>query len=206
MCKTCRGEVFLLEDYPHCYCCGKRMKSSTLCITCSIYGAKFDAIRSVFVYNSYVASFIRRIKFRDETFLARIIAEAMIKHFTDDLEKCDFIVPVPIHRIRLAKRKYNQSGLVAIQLAKLTNVKVRFDVLRKIKNTPSQIGLSIHQRRKNLQGAFSIRNHHVIEKAFIILLDDVVTTGTTVSRCAEALSRYNPRKIVVLSIARSILY
>ncbi|ACT69380.1 putative competence protein F [Neorickettsia risticii str. Illinois] len=206
MCKPCRNEVHLLKDHLHCYCCGKKMKTSNLCITCAASKPKFDEAKAVFVYNAYVSAFMQKIKFHDGTFITKSLAKMILRHFKEDLEKCDFIIPVPIHRIRLFQRQYNQSALIAMQLTKLIHVKVRLDVLHKIKNTPPQLNLSTHQRKTSLQDAFTVRNQAGIKDASIILLDDVITTGTTVSRCADALLKYNPKKIVVIAVARSILY
>ncbi|QHD65161.1 ComF family protein [Neorickettsia findlayensis] len=205
MCKPCRNKVHLLKNHLHCYCCGRKMKTSNLCITCAASKPKFDEAKAVFVYNAYVSVFIQKIKFHDRTFIAKSLAKIILRHFKEDLEKCDFIIPVPIHRVRLLQRQYNQSALIAMQLAKLIHVKVRLDILHKIKNTPPQLNLSTYRRKTNLQDAFRIGNHAALKDASIILLDDVITTGATVSCCAEALLQYNPRKIIVIAIARSIL-
>ncbi|AHX11344.1 phosphoribosyl transferase domain protein [Neorickettsia helminthoeca str. Oregon] len=92
-----------------------------------------------------------------------------------------------------------------MQIAKLIKVSVRLDVLSKTRNTIPQATLSVEKRRENLQNAFSIKNSVGIRNAFIILLDDVITTGATASSCAELLAQHNPKRIVVITLARSIL-
>lgn len=101
----------------------------------------------------------------------------------------DFLVPVPIHRRRMGQRGYNQSVYLAKGFERMLSIPVRNDGICRVRNTPSQTGLSHEVRRENLHGAFrwdkaqaeTLRGRH------IVLVDDVITTGTTIAACVEAL-------------------
>ena len=119
-------------------------------------------------------------------------------------EGVDLIVPVPLHYTRLIKRKYNQSALLAKELGKLTGIEVDYKSLIKGKITKPQVDCTGNERLQNLKGAFYVKNHKKIKGKKILLIDDVLTTGSTVNECAKALKSAQPKSIYSLTIARSI--
>jgi ComF family protein len=104
------------------------------------------------------------------------------------------------------KRKYNQSELLAQELSKLTGISNEPRALQKIKNTRQQEGLSARSRRVNVVGSFGIdeRHRHLIADKNILLVDDVITTGSTVNECAKVLKMHEARKVIVVTIARVV--
>ena len=114
------------------------------------------------------------------------------------------LVPVPLHRARLWQRGFNQSVLVAHELAR--RLKVRTDplVLRRLKRTPPLKGMSPQQRRKTVAGAFSVADKSAVAGKTVILIDDVLTTGSTAEACAKALRRAGASRVELITWARVV--
>jgi len=140
--------------------------------------------------------------------LGRMLAEAI-----EDLqplfgEKEIVVVPVPLHARKRRQRGFNQSDLIARAALKLKRAPSRFQlnpaVLERQRETKSQIGLSRHQRRENIRGAFIVTKPADVSGREILLVDDVLTTGTTVSECARILRRAGASKVFVATVARTL--
>ena len=118
------------------------------------------------------------------------------------------VVPVPLHSSKLRQRGFNQAGLIAKAALKLNSAggKLQFAdrVLERRKQTQSQIGLTRHQRRENLRGAFAVTRPEAVAGQEFLLVDDVFTTGTTVSECARVLRRAGASKVFVATVARTL--
>ena len=139
--------------------------------------------------------------------LGEMLAAAIAKLSKNFEQKTVLVVPVPLHRSKLRERGFNQSELIARAALKFlpadSHLRVS-PVLKRVRPTKSQIGLTQHQRRENLRGAFAVINPEEIEGSEILLVDDVVTTGTTVSECARILRRAGASKIWVASVGRTL--
>jgi ComF family protein len=118
------------------------------------------------------------------------------------------VVPVPLHIRKLRERGFNQSELIAHASLRLKAADRRFElnakVLERRRETRSQIGLSRHQRRENMRGAFAVARPHEVAGREILVVDDVFTTGTTVSECARVLRRAGASKVYVATVARTL--
>ena len=116
----------------------------------------------------------------------------------------DLIVPVPLHYFRLVRRGFNQSVWLAAALARLTGARLAVDVLKRMRATPIQGGLSAEGRRRNVQGAFRVRKSReaLVKDQKILLVDDVLTTGATAEACSRALKRAGAGCVDVLTLAR----
>jgi ComF family protein len=140
--------------------------------------------------------------------LGRMLAEAI-----EDLQPLFtgnevLVVPVPLHARKLRQRGFNQSELIARAGLKLKAADRQFElnakVLERRRETKSQIGLSRHQRRENIRGAFVVAKPGEVTGREILLVDDVFTTGTTVSECARVLRRAGASKVYVATVARTL--
>jgi ComF family protein len=122
------------------------------------------------------------------------------------LDEADVIVPVPLHYARLASRGFNQSAWLAEALSQWTGVPVSIDALKRTRRTPTQGGLSARARRRNVAGAFELRPSRAghVEGKRVLLIDDVLTTGATLSACTRALKRAGARHVDVLVLARVV--
>jgi ComF family protein len=109
---------------------------------------------------------------------------------------------MPLHWLRRWKRGFNQAALLARLLAKRLKVPSK-TVVRRIKSTVPQAGLTMAQRRDNLSGAFQVRDRSAVEGKNVLLVDDVLTTGATVNACAGVLKRAGASRVTVLTVARA---
>ncbi len=117
------------------------------------------------------------------------------------LVDADVLVPVPLHRTRLVARRFNQSALLARSISALAGVPVDVDVLRRVKATAPQVGLTRTRRSLNLQGAFKVSGDVPLEGRAVVLVDDVLTSGATANAAARALLRGGARRVDVLVFA-----
>jgi ComF family protein len=117
------------------------------------------------------------------------------------------VIPVPLHPAKFRQRGFNQSELIARMALKLSPSRDRYslcDTLERTRETLSQTGLTRHQRRENLRGAFRVKSPEKISGCEILLVDDVFTTGTTVSECARILRRAGAARVWVATVARTL--
>lgn len=129
-------------------------------------------------------------KFMDKTENAPVFAKWLKLAGTDIFkEGVDLIVPVPLHFTRLLKRRYNQSALIARELGKLTGIKVDYTSVIRHRRTKPQVQFSGHARISNVKNAFSVRHPERLKNKRIVLIDDVMTTGSTLKECALAMKK-----------------
>jgi len=119
-------------------------------------------------------------------------------------EENAILVPVPLHRSRLWQRGFNQSALVAQELAKATGHRAEPRLLRRVKSTPALKGMSLSQRRNVVSGAFKVAPTTELEGRTVVLIDDVLTTGSTANACAKALQKAGAGRVELVSWARVI--
>ena len=161
--------------------------------------------RSAFVYDDISKNMLLLLKFFDKTSCASTLAKFMVHAGSDIIkEKPDLIIPVPLHYMRLIKRKYNQSALLANEISKLTDIKCDLFSLKRCKNTVPQVKFAGRERIRNIRGAFVVKKPENIKGKNIVLIDDVMTTGSTLKECAIALKKAGAKKIYALTAARTI--
>lgn len=156
---------------------------------------------ALFKYTDEVQECIHRFKYRGQTELARPLARLAAGVFDENTPHYDALVPVPLHWRRFLQRGYNQSALFAKELSRWTGVPAR-RILKRRKHTPRQAFLTRKERNLNIQGAFSIFDSTAAEKRSILLVDDVMTTGATLSEAAGVLLNGGAARVDVLVIAR----
>jgi ComF family protein len=139
--------------------------------------------------------------------LGRMLAEA-ITSLRADMPPDSVMIPVPLHRTKFHQRGFNQAELIARVAIKIrgaeSRLHLRTDVFERKRDTASQIGLTGHQRRANLRGAFAVTKPEEIKGRGVIVIDDVYTTGATVSECARVLLRAGAGKVWVATVARTL--
>lgn len=139
--------------------------------------------------------------------LGRMLAEVIVG-FAASVSGPVVVIPVPLHQRKLRQRGFNQSELIARAALKLSNSAMALtlspQLLERRRETVSQIGLTSHQRRENIRGAFAVAKPEEVANREILLVDDVLTTGTTASECARVLLRAGASKIWVATVARTL--
>lgn len=150
---------------------------------------------------------VHRLKYGDRLELAGTMGAWMARAGDEILSEADVLIPVPLHRRRLAARRFNQSALLARAVSSRCGVPASLDALIRRKATSSQVGLSRTQRQLNLQGAFAVPGERLGEVAgrAVVLVDDVLTSGATANAATRALLRGGARRVDVLVFARVVV-
>ncbi|MBZ0186302.1 MAG: ComF family protein [Candidatus Obscuribacterales bacterium] len=162
------------------------------------------------IYKGPLKKLIRRLKYDDDRLAARDLALISIAVFTKihlkergliDTMRQAILVPVPLHPRRLSHRGYNQAGLIARHLSKLSGAMISENILIRTRDTAPQYGLSRAERRENIENAF-LAVGRIPQAKTIILVDDVFTSGNTIGQCASALLQAGSSDILALTVAR----
>ena len=143
------------------------------------------------------------MKYRGNMAFGESIAEQMTEYVRSLRWPVDMMIPVPLGKKRLKERGYNQVGLVARPLAYHLGLEYRPDALWKARETRSQVGLSISQRSENVQDAYQA-DAKAVKNRTVLIMDDVATTGSTISACTAALLSAGAQEVYVLTIARAL--
>jgi ComF family protein len=156
------------------------------------------------MYDDASRKLILRFKHGDQLQAVRTLTPWLAEAGADVLASADIIMPVPLHRWRLLKRRYNQSALLARALGKLTGKTVMMHVLCRTRATPPQGYLKRVDRIENVKGAFMVGDVAAISGKTVLLIDDVFTTGATLNVCAQALMHAGAASVDVLTVARVV--
>jgi len=210
LCAGCWSAIAFL-DGPGCARCGLPFEidpgPDTLCAACHAEPPAFDTARSVVRYDDASKKPILALKRADRLDLVPAFAGWLARAGRDMLAEADVIIPVPLHRRRLWLRRFNQSALMAQRLARLAGKPADPLLLERIRPTPSQGEMpSAKARRRNVRGAFRVApgRRDAVKGKIVLVVDDVFTTGATVSACARALKRAGADKVLVLTLARVV--
>lgn len=199
-----------LHELPHnrnsCYQCALPLTTTThqpaLCGLCQKHAPVYDRILSPFHYDAPIDHLISRFKFNGKLHTGRLLSSLLGDFIGQQQIKLpELIVPVPLHSTRLRKRGYNQSLELARPLSRRFNIPLDYACCRRIKPTASQSDLERSERRRNIRGAFEVTTD--LKGAHIVLIDDVVTTGSTVSELAREFIRAGVKRVDVWAVART---
>lgn len=186
ICLSCR-QLLTLIKHPVCPTCGRPHPNGVLCPSCVDWQSRIDGIRSPFVFDGVIRQAIHELKYRNLRALAVPLAELLYDYLSGNPVPADVLVPVPLHPKRWRERGYNQSGMLAIELRKLSGLPVVDDcLLRRQHTSPQAKSASVNERRSNVTDAFICRDSRLQDK-HVLLIDDVSTSGATLDACAAAL-------------------
>jgi len=207
-CARCEAELTIVTP-PFCHICGRPFASSQgndhICGECLQVPPFFKAARSVFVYKDPIKRAIIQFKFLGCTALAGLLAKVMVTNLNEFIKQIapEVIIPVPLHIYRLRERGYNQCLLLAQYMARILGIPCEKRILKKVKSTLPQVELSFFQRRLNIKGSFAVSSQNAVQGKRILLVDDVLTTGSTVNECARALQKAGADGVWVVTLARA---
>lgn len=202
-CADCwRGIEFL--GHSGCSTCGLPLEATeqTTCAACLAQPPRIARTRAAVAYDDLSRGLAIRLKYGRKIAIARTMARFMAPLVAEEGDR--ILVPVPLHRWRLWSRGFNQSALVAQELSRRLGIATDPLALRRIRRTPPLKGMSRTQRRKTVSGAFRVRDKTAIAGKTIILVDDVLTTGSTAEACARTLKRAGAARVELVSWARVV--
>jgi ComF family protein len=163
----------------------------------------YDRARAVAVFSSGIQELIHGLKYADRHDGRRLFGRWLVAAGAELLADADVLVPVPLNRWRLLSRRFNQSAILAQEVARLSGVDYAPMALRRVRATVSQVGLTVDARKRNVTGAFAVPARCVGQVAGqrIVLVDDVITTGATVQAAARVLKAAGAARVDVLALA-----
>lgn len=211
LCKDCWEKIKFIKE-PFCDKCSSPLEykasKKVICAHCIQTKPLYVKLRSAVVYNSFVSKIIFKFKFYDKIHLKKFMAKLMVNAAQDIIKDIDILIPIPLHKKRLIFRKYNQSLLLVEEIAKLTNKQVIYNFIYKNKHTVPQVKLKQKDRIENIKGKFSINENYLKEidkykNLNFAIIDDVVTTGSTIKECIKVLNKAGIKNVYVISFAKT---
>jgi ComF family protein len=209
ICPACR-ELMQMIASPLCVECGIPfigVGEDHPCGGCITSHHHFNAARAALVYDGAGRDLIHSFKYRNKTHLRRPLALLTIERLSEfvRLRQPELILPVPLHRKRLRSRGFNQAILLAEIFSTHWHIPLDRHNLRRIRCTEPQVNLSARERHENVKGAFSVQNSDPVNGRRVLLVDDVLTTGSTVEECARVLKAVGAAEVTVVTVARALV-
>lgn len=202
LCDSCINEMTWV-DGPICARCGRSLtRPAPLCPICRRRPLPLQQVRAPLLYAEPLTHVIHKMKYNGLFGLARPLADLMARGWPAWQRPIDLLVPVPLHPKRAKERGYNQSTLLAQHLGRRRDLPVNDKALRRTRHTRPQVGLKADERLANVSGAFAATAAPVHGK-HVLLIDDVYTTGATMSAAAEALLTVGATAVSGYCLARA---
>lgn len=215
------GQSLWLARHGLCSCCRRRWRTPCLCPRCGLPGSHealpcgqcllhpppWQALLAVSDYAPPLSLLLARFKFQRQTALAQPLAREILLRwrqirYLPGFRQPDLLLPVPLHARRAWRRGYNQAALLARPLARWIGCDWQPQLLRRRRNTAAQSRLSARRRRRNLRGAFSC--HPSVAGKHIVVLDDVITTGSTAAEISRLLHKKGAASVQVWCLCRTL--
>ncbi len=206
LCPGCASLLDLIIPEERCPACFNPLSEhALLCSDCLQYPSLFTCMGAAFNYEGPAASLIKRLKYGNQPYLARGMAAFLVAQF-DRLgwPMPDAIIPVPLSFGRWLERGYNQSALLADEMGALLQCPV-WNALKRKSGDFSQAALSLEQRKALDGSRFKLNPKYPLDGKVLLVVDDVMTSGSTLGRCAEVLNRGNPASLYGLTFCRTLI-
>jgi len=200
-CADCQQRVKILSG-TLCKICGLPLAKAGICDTCHADRPHFLALRAWAVFENPVQTALHKLKYRRDISMGDSLASQMLPFVQGLSWPIDMIIPIPLGKQRRRERGYNQVGMIAKPLAMALNVKYAPNELMRRRETRSQVGLTKAERRENVHDAFQAGAG--VNGKTVLVMDDVSTTGSTLSSSAEVLYSSGAKDVYALTVARAL--
>ena len=207
LCSNCWLEIKKNKP-PFCAICGRQIRgiqiSKTVCPDCQRQNFFFDHALSPCVYEGVIRELIHKFKYQNKDHLSSFLAKLLIEflyQYRISLNLFDLIIPIPLHRVRLREREFNQAELLARHVAEEFSLALSSANLWRKHHRQAQMELKDEERWENIKGCFALRNPAQVKGKNIFLVDDVLTTGATCSEAASVLKAAGAVSVFVLTLA-----
>jgi len=208
----CRGRPGALRRIraPFCDRCGLPFAGDVggafVCANCADLDLQFDSARAAVVATAFLLDVVHRYKYGGGTWFEPFLAGLLVEAAAPELgrESWDWLVPVPLHPLRERERGFNQSDRLARQLARATGIPVGSGLVRRVGATETQALLDRRDRAKNVARAFAVPRPSALAGCRVVVVDDVLTTGSTTSAVAAVLRQAGARAVTVWTVARGV--
>jgi len=201
-CMECSQNTLEIEP-PICPICGNPNINEEPCRRCRLSTPIYTSLRSYTIFNGSIREAIHRLKYRRDIGLGEVLSRPMITSLQKLNWSLDIITSVPLGLVRFDERGYNQATLLARPMALCLEVPFSSRVLTRIRETRTQVGLTVKERRENMADAFRA-DSKLVKGKNILVVDDVVTSGATLNACAKALLDGGASKVYGFSLARAV--
>lgn len=185
-----------------CIICGARLAEAEICGQCLLEERIFERGVFGFYFSDTVREAIHAFKFRGKKQIGRKLVRMVADRIVDLCSEADVIVPVPVTDRKLGERGYNQSYILALEASAILKRPLLYDLLLKRRETKDQAQLNREERKKNVRGAFALKDGKRIEGKTVLIVDDIYTTGYTAKEAGLTLLRANPKSLLLFSLAR----
>lgn len=200
LCSACRGT--LPWNTSSCTSCAAPLPVPGTCGQCLGHPPPFDAALAPLLYRPPLDWLVQGFKFNQRLVPGRLLGELLMGHLAEHITACpELIVPVPLHPLRLRERGYNQALELARPLARRFGIPLAHGLVRRTRATATQSLLDAGERRRNVRGAFALAQP--LGARHVVIVDDVVATGSTVGELARLLRRAGAERIEVWAVARA---
>ena len=208
-CPNCTAGIHFIRS-PLCPRCGIPFTGTggedRLCGECLVTQRPYAVAKAVGLYEETLLTAIHLFKYRGRVGIGKVLGSIMADFAGGiwDMNVFSVIMPVPLHRIRLRERGFNQAVILAREIAKRFSVPIDYLTLRREVFTEPQVGMGREDRSVNVRGAFTVRKPERTAGKRILLVDDVYTTGSTLAECARTLLKAEADSVAVLTLAKAV--
>jgi len=203
ICSECRDSFRMVDEGTACPLCGRWVGKPLTCGECLQEERWFHRGHFGFYFEDRLRDALHAFKFSGRKDVGRFLTSLVRDTILSFSDTFDCIIPIPVSERRLKERGFNQSFIIGEEISRMTNKPIYTTVLYKIKETKDQYSLSREERKKNIRGAFAVRNASSIEDKRVLLVDDLFTTGATVQTASQTLIQSQAREVVLFALART---
>ncbi len=207
ICLGCRDKIEKNLP-PFCATCGRHLDAVAIekntCPHCAGEKFYFDRAFSPCIYTGIMKKLIHEFKYNGKDYLGKPLGSIMntfIRDYSLPIEHLDFIVPIPLHKSRQREREFNQAQLLSREVAKEFNKSMLCDILIRSKPTKTQTELNQDERRQNVEMSFLVTKPALVKDANLLLIDDVLTTGSTSNEAAKSLKSAGAKIVLLMTLA-----